>query len=67
MPSEIYAKFNIWKSINTIHHIKRLKDKNNFMAEVSVRSDFEAQENKMSHCFHFFPVCHEVMQLNAIY
>ena len=27
----------------------------NFMAAVTVRSDFGAQENKICHCFHFFP------------
>ena len=27
----------------------------NFMAAVTTRSDFEAQENKGCHCFHFFP------------
>ena len=26
-----------------------------FMASVTVCSDFRAQENKISHCFHFFP------------
>ena len=28
----------------------------NFMAIVTVCSDFEAQENKGCHCFHFFPI-----------
>ena len=27
----------------------------NFMAAVTVNSDFETQENKICHCFHFFP------------
>jgi len=27
----------------------------NFMAAVTVCSDFGAQENKICHCFHFFP------------
>ncbi|CAI9180639.1 unnamed protein product [Rangifer tarandus platyrhynchus] len=27
----------------------------NFMATVTVCSDFEAKENKICHCFHFFP------------
>ena len=26
----------------------------NFMAAVTVNSDFETQENKICHCFHFF-------------
>jgi len=29
----------------------------NFMAAVTVLSDFEAQENKVCHCFHCFPIC----------
>ena len=28
----------------------------NFMAAVTVRSDFEAQENKVCHYFHCFPI-----------
>ena len=31
-----------------------------FMAAVTVCSDFGGQENKICHCFHFFPsICHE--------
>ena len=34
----------------------------NFMAAVTIHSDFGAQENKICHCFHFPPsICHEVM------
>ena len=29
----------------------------NLMAAVTVHSDFGAQENKICHCFHFFPFC----------
>ena len=29
----------------------------NFMAAVTVCSDFGAQESKVCHCFHFFPFC----------
>ena len=29
----------------------------NFMAAVTVCSDFGAQEDKISHCFHFSPIC----------
>ena len=37
------------------------------MAAVTIRSDFEAQENKVCLCFHCFPICcHEVMELGAI-
>ena len=30
------------------------------MAAVTIFSDFEAQENKVCHCFHCFPsICHD--------
>ena len=39
----------------------------NFMAAVTVCSDFGAQENKNCYCFHFSPsICHEVMGLDVI-
>ena len=39
----------------------------NFIAAVTVHSDFGAQENKIYHCFHFSPcICHEVMGLDAM-
>ena len=39
----------------------------NFMATVTVCSDFGAQENKVCHCFHFFPIYpHEVMGPDAM-
>ena len=39
----------------------------NLMAVVTVHSDFGAQENKIGHCFHFFPsICHEVIGLDAM-
>ena len=28
--------------------------------------DFGVQENKICHCFHFFPICHEVMGPDAM-
>ena len=32
------------------------------MVAVTICSDFGAQENKVSHCFHYFPIyLHEVM------
>ena len=37
-----------------------------FMVVVIVHSDFGAQENKICHCFCFFPICHEVMGLAAM-
>ena len=33
---------------------------------VTVCSDFGAQENKICHCYHFSPLCHEVMGLDAM-
>ena len=39
----------------------------NFMATVTVCSDFGAQENKVCHCFHFSPIYpHEVMGPDAM-
>ena len=39
----------------------------NFMAAVTICSDFGAQENKVCHCFHVSPsTCHEVMGLGAM-
>ena len=39
----------------------------NVVAEVTVCSDFGAQENKICHCFRFSPsICHEVMGLDAM-
>ena len=46
----------------------------NFMAAITVHSDFGAQENKVCHCFHFFPFylpwsdgtrCHDLSFLNV--
>jgi len=37
------------------------------MSAVIVCSDSEAQENKVCHCFYFFPsISHELMGLNAM-
>ena len=39
----------------------------NFTAPVTVHSDFGAQENKVCHCFHFFPFsCHDVIGPDAM-
>ena len=39
----------------------------NFMAAVTVCSDFRAPQNKICHGFHFSPfICHEVMGLDAM-
>ena len=46
----------------------------NFMAEVTICKDFGAQENKVCHCFHCFPIylpqsdgtgCHDLHFLNV--
>ena len=40
----------------------------NFMAAVTICSDFGAQENKICHCFIAFPsICHEMMGLVAMF
>ena len=39
----------------------------NFVAAVTIHSDFGAQENKICHYFHFSPsICHEVMEPDAM-
>ena len=39
----------------------------NFMAAVTICSDFGAQENKIPHCVYFFPIyLHEVMGPDAM-
>ena len=39
----------------------------NFMAAVTICSDFGAQKTKVSHCFHCFPIiCHEVLGQDAM-
>ena len=38
----------------------------NFMAAVTIHSDFGAQEKKICHCFYFSPICMEVTGLNAM-
>ena len=44
-----------------------LKASFNFIAAITICSDFGAQENKVFNCFHYFPIClHEVMGLNAM-
>ena len=38
----------------------------NFMAVVTICSDFGARENKICQCLHFFPyICQEVMELDT--
>ena len=38
----------------------------NFMAAVIIHSDSGAQEKKICPCFHFSPICHDVMGLDAM-
>ena len=39
----------------------------NFMAAVTIHSDFRGQKNKICHHFHFTPsICHEVMGADAM-
>ena len=39
----------------------------NFMTAITICSDFGAPKNKVSHCFHRFPIiCHEVMGPDAM-
>ena len=51
------------------------RSKHNFMAAVNICSDFGAPPNKISHCFHCFPIylpwsnetrCHEAMEPDAM-
>ena len=37
----------------------------NFIAAVTFHSEFGVQENKICHCFQFFPI-YEMMELNAV-
>ena len=36
------------------------------MAAITICSDFGAPQNKVSHCFHCFPICHDVMGPDAM-
>ena len=49
-----------------IAFLPRSKRLFNFVAAVTICSDFRAQENKVCHCFHFPPsICHEMMGLDV--
>ena len=39
--------FNIWKSINVIHHINKLKDKNHMITSINTEKNFD----KIQHLF----------------
>ena len=59
-PHELYSP---WNSLGQNTGVKCV----NFVAAVTVLSDFGAQENKVCHCFRFFPIwCHEVMRLDVM-
>ena len=37
--------FNIWKSINVIHHINKLKDKNHMIISIDVEKAFDSMQH----------------------
>ena len=41
---------------STFHFSSEEQVSFNFMAAVAIHSDFGTQENKIFHCFHFFPI-----------
>ena len=58
--------FNILSRL-VIAFLPRNKSLFNFMAAITIHSDFGVQENKICHCFHVFPIyLHEVMELDAM-
>ena len=61
-----YKLVNIFE-LNDEENMRECMLNLNFMAAVTVCNDFGAQENKVCHCFHCFPIYwHEVMRLNAV-
>ena len=62
------AKWCLWLLIHCLSWLSSKEQASfNFMAAVTVCSDFGAQENKICHCFHFPPIyCYEVMGPNAM-
>ena len=57
-----HGLYSPWNSLGQNTGVKCF----NFVAAVTVFSDFGAQENKFCHCFRFFPICcHEVMGLDV--
>ena len=58
--------FNMLSSLVIVFFSKELLSFN-FMAAVTICSDFGAPQNKVCHCFNFSQsVCHEVMGLDAV-
>ena len=63
------AKWCLCFLIHYVRHSFSFKEQAsfNFMAAVTICSDFGAHKNKVSHCFHFFPcICHEVIGPDAM-
>ena len=52
----MFLLFNML-SMFVIAFLSKEPESFNFMAAVTVHNDFGAQENKICHCFHFFPFC----------
>ena len=62
---EMSLLFNMLSSFG--HNFSSKKQASyNFMAAVTICSDFGDQENKVCHCFHCFPISHEVMGLDVM-
>ena len=51
----MFLLFNML-SLFVIAFFSKLQASFNFKAAVTIGSDFGAQENKVGHCFHFFPI-----------
>ena len=49
-------KHLLWSDYQIIHSVAMTLQADNFMAAVTICSDFGAQENKISYCFHCFPI-----------
>ena len=54
----VYSQKNLYTNGHSsiIHNNHKVEATLNFMAAVAICSDFEAQENKVCHCFHCFPI-----------
>ena len=52
----MYLLFNTLSMFVIAFLLRKKEESFNFMASVTVCSDFGAQENKIFHCFHFFPI-----------
>ena len=57
------TKFRLVKAVQVGHNFSSKKQASfNFMAAVTICSDFGAQKDKVFHCFHVsLSICHEVM------